>query len=66
MIPGMKFAALAISPVLGGKPRSVDESEAKAVPGVRQIVQTERFGRGRGGQYLGSEEGSRRAQSRVG
>jgi len=39
MIPGMKFAALAISPVLGGKPRSVDESEAKAVPGVRQIVQ---------------------------
>src|SRR5258706_277266 len=39
MIRGMKFAALAISPVLGGKPRSVDESEAKAVPGVRQIVQ---------------------------
>src|SRR5258705_1847343 len=37
-IPGMKFAALVISPVVGGKPRTVDDSEAKAVPGVRQIV----------------------------
>jgi isoquinoline 1-oxidoreductase subunit beta len=38
MIPGMKFATLAQSPVLGGKVKHVDESAAKKVPGVRQVV----------------------------
>ncbi|HUE65483.1 MAG TPA: molybdopterin cofactor-binding domain-containing protein [Rhizomicrobium sp.] len=38
MPPGVKFATLAASPVLGGKVAHVDDSMAKAVPGVRQIV----------------------------
>jgi isoquinoline 1-oxidoreductase subunit beta len=37
-IPGMKFATLAQSPVFGGRVRSVDDSEALAVKGVRQVV----------------------------
>src|SRR2546430_3167816 len=37
-LPKMKIAAIAISPVLGGKPRSVNESAARAVRGVRQVV----------------------------
>jgi len=37
-LPGMKIATLAISPVFGGRVRSVDDSKAKAVRGVRQIV----------------------------
>ena len=35
---GVKFAALAASPVFGGKVAHVDDSKAKAIPGVRQIV----------------------------
>jgi isoquinoline 1-oxidoreductase beta subunit len=38
-LPGMKIAAIAISPVFGGKPKSVDEAAAHAVKGVRQVVQ---------------------------
>ena len=38
LLPGLKFAALAASPVFGGKLKSVDDSKAKAVKGVRQIV----------------------------
>ena len=38
MVPGMKFAALAQCPVFGGKVGHVDDSAAKKVPGVRQIV----------------------------
>jgi len=38
MLPGMKFAALAQCPVSGGKVGHVDDSRAKEVPGVRQIV----------------------------
>jgi isoquinoline 1-oxidoreductase beta subunit len=37
-LPGLKIATLAESPVLGGKVVSVDDSKAKAIPGVRQIV----------------------------
>jgi isoquinoline 1-oxidoreductase beta subunit len=37
-LPGMKIATLAISPVFGGRVRSVDDSKAKALRGVRQIV----------------------------
>jgi isoquinoline 1-oxidoreductase beta subunit len=38
MLPAMKFATLAQSPVLGGKVAHVDDSDAKKIPGVRQIV----------------------------
>jgi isoquinoline 1-oxidoreductase beta subunit len=37
-VPQMKIAAIAISPVLGGKPKSMSEAAARAVKGVRQIV----------------------------
>jgi isoquinoline 1-oxidoreductase beta subunit len=36
--PGVKIAAIAHSPVLGGRVASVDEAAAKAIPGVRQVV----------------------------
>jgi isoquinoline 1-oxidoreductase beta subunit len=37
-IPGMKIATLAQSPVFGGRVKSVDDSKALAVKGVRQVV----------------------------
>jgi len=37
-LPGMKIATVAASPVVGGKVASVDDSKAKAIKGVRQIV----------------------------
>ena len=37
--PGVKIATLAQSPVFGGRLKSVDDTAAKAVKGVRQIVQ---------------------------
>jgi isoquinoline 1-oxidoreductase beta subunit len=37
-LPKMKIAAIAISPVFGGKPKSVDEAAARAVKGVHQVV----------------------------
>ncbi len=36
--PGVKIATLAQSPAFGGRVKSVDDSTAKAVKGVRQIV----------------------------
>jgi isoquinoline 1-oxidoreductase beta subunit len=36
--PGVKIATLAQSPVFGGRLKSVDDSEARKVKGVRQIV----------------------------
>jgi isoquinoline 1-oxidoreductase subunit beta len=39
--PGVKIATLAQSPVFGGRVKSVDDKAAKAVKGVRQIVQLE-------------------------
>jgi isoquinoline 1-oxidoreductase beta subunit len=38
MLPGMKFATLMQSPVIGGKIGSVDQSKALVVRGVRQVV----------------------------
>ena len=38
MLPGMKFATLAQCPVFGGKVGRVDDSAAKKIPGVQQIV----------------------------
>ncbi|HSY88983.1 MAG TPA: xanthine dehydrogenase family protein molybdopterin-binding subunit [Verrucomicrobiae bacterium] len=37
-LPGMKIAAVAISPVFGGKLAKADDSKALAVKGVRQVV----------------------------
>jgi isoquinoline 1-oxidoreductase subunit beta len=36
--PGVKFATLAICPVFGGKVGHVDDSKAKQIPGVRQVI----------------------------
>ena len=38
-LPGMKYAAVARPPVVGGKVRSFDAEQAKKVPGVERIVQ---------------------------
>src|SRR6478736_6318169 len=41
VVPGMKFAAVAACPVLGGKLAGVDDSSAMAIKGVRQVVRLE-------------------------
>jgi isoquinoline 1-oxidoreductase beta subunit len=38
-LPGMLYAALAQCPVIGGKVASFDAAKAKAMPGVKQVVQ---------------------------
>jgi isoquinoline 1-oxidoreductase subunit beta len=38
-VPGMMYAVIARCPVYGGKARSFDASRAKAVPGVRDVVE---------------------------
>jgi isoquinoline 1-oxidoreductase beta subunit len=38
-VPGMQYAMLARCPVFGGKVASFDATKAKAVPGVKQVVQ---------------------------
>lgn len=38
MLPGMKFATLAQSPVFGGKIAKVDDAAAKKLAGVRQVI----------------------------
>jgi isoquinoline 1-oxidoreductase beta subunit len=38
MLPGMKFATLAVCPVFGGKVRKVDDSAATKIPGVRKVI----------------------------
>jgi isoquinoline 1-oxidoreductase beta subunit len=37
-LPGMKIAAVAVSPVLGGKVAGLDERKALAIKGVHQVV----------------------------
>lgn len=41
-VPGMLTALLARPPVFGGKVKSFEAEKAKAVPGVRQVVEIER------------------------
>lgn len=41
-VPGMLTALIARPPVFGGKVKSFDAAKAKAVPGVRQVVEIER------------------------
>src|SRR2546423_11285770 len=38
-LPGMLTAVIAYPPVPGGKPALVNDAKAKAVPGVRQVLQ---------------------------
>ncbi|MBV9504350.1 MAG: xanthine dehydrogenase family protein molybdopterin-binding subunit [Acidobacteriia bacterium] len=38
-VPGMQYAVLARCPVIGGKVASFDATKAKAVPGVKQVVE---------------------------
>ncbi len=38
-IPGMKYAAIAKSPVFGGRPVKIDDAKARQIPGVRTIVE---------------------------
>ena len=39
-LPDMLYGAVALSPVLGGTVRSFDAGAARAMPGVREVVQT--------------------------
>jgi isoquinoline 1-oxidoreductase beta subunit len=41
-VPGMLYAAVAMSPYLGGKVKSYDDSRAKNMPGVKAVVQYSR------------------------
>lgn len=43
MPPGVKFATIAACPVFGGKVARVDDSKAKNLPGVRQVVVLDEF-----------------------
>jgi isoquinoline 1-oxidoreductase beta subunit len=38
MLPGMKFATIAASPVFGGKVSHVDDSAANKIPGVHKVI----------------------------
>ena len=38
MPPGVKFATIAACPVFGGKVKTVDDSAAKKIPGVQQVL----------------------------
>jgi isoquinoline 1-oxidoreductase subunit beta len=38
MLPGMKFATIAQSPVFGGRVGHVDDSEAMKIPGVQKVI----------------------------
>ena len=40
-LPGMLYAAIAQSPVLGGKVRTLDSGAAERMPGVRRVVRTD-------------------------
>ncbi len=38
ILPGMKFAAISVSPVFGGKLAAIDEAAARKVPGVTGVI----------------------------
>ena len=38
LMPGMKFASITASPVFGGKVAHVDDTAARAVPGVQKVI----------------------------
>ncbi|HEY6926017.1 MAG TPA: xanthine dehydrogenase family protein molybdopterin-binding subunit [Steroidobacteraceae bacterium] len=39
-LPGMLYAVIALSPMLGGKPISIESATAEAMPGVRRVMTT--------------------------
>src|SRR5262245_11913914 len=41
-VPGMMYAAVVMSPYIGGKVKSYDDSRAKNMPGVKSVVQYSR------------------------
>lgn len=41
VVPGMKFAVIARSPVIGGKLKSFNADKALAVPGVERVIEVE-------------------------
>src|SRR3954447_4465051 len=41
-VPGMLYAAVAMSPIIGGKVASYDDTRAKSMPGVKAVVQYSR------------------------
>jgi isoquinoline 1-oxidoreductase beta subunit len=41
VVPGMKYAAISVSPVFGGKLAGIDEAAARAVPGVSGVIRGE-------------------------
>ena len=43
-VPGMLYASVLRSPVFGGKVAKVDDTKAKAIPGVKHVVRTEAVG----------------------
>ena len=43
-VPGMKFAAVRLCPMLGGSPGRIDASRALAMPGVERIVRLPAYG----------------------
>ncbi len=76
-MPGMVYASIERSPVIGGTLKSVDDAEARKVRGVSQTVTIAPFNRalgistaGRSGgdrrQYLGRDAGPQETQSRLG
>lgn len=44
--PGLLYAVIARSPVFGGKAAKFDAAKAKAVPGVREVLEIPRIGQG--------------------
>ncbi len=42
VVPGMKFAAVAMAPMIGGKIISYDDTRAKSMPGVHAVVEYSR------------------------
>jgi isoquinoline 1-oxidoreductase beta subunit len=48
-LPGMLFAAMRMSPVLGGTASSMDTQAALAIPGVESVVKIDAWGGGTGG-----------------
>src|SRR5262249_36853612 len=56
-LPGMKVAAIAISPVVGGKTKMLDEKAALAVKGVRQVVNINEAVAGVGDHMGGARKG---------
>ncbi|HJS43917.1 MAG TPA: xanthine dehydrogenase family protein molybdopterin-binding subunit [Gemmatimonadales bacterium] len=57
-VPGMLIATVERSPVFGGKVKSFDATRAKAVPGVRHVVQLEgKPWTGTGAWGVGTESG---------